>query len=97
MTTFVQIAHTWSLDLEQLDGAGIEDFFKLLTRKIDQLWNDNPDKLMNTLYRLDVDEARVAAAIKSPKSGSIPQDLAQLIIERELQKAVTRGKAPGTF
>lgn len=65
-----------------------EELLLLLSEKIIHLWNDNPTKLMNTLYRLDVSEEKVQLALNG---ASFANDLARLIIEREKQKVISRG------
>lgn len=69
-----------------------EELLKELAQKILTLWNDNPSKLMNTLYRLDVSEDKVKNALQSSKENSFAYELATLIINREKQKAILRKK-----
>ena len=62
-------------------------------RIADLLTNDYA-KLLSVLYRLDVGEAKVKAAIKEADVFDVPFVIADLIIARELEKAKTRAKYP---
>lgn len=67
--------------------AEILDF---LQRFIQDLLDNDMKKLFYVLYRLDIDENKVHAAL-SPTSIEPPHEqLAALIFEREKQKATTR-------
>lgn len=57
-----------------------------LAARIADLLNRQPDLLMSLLYRIDVAEAAVQAAFASTPPGHLPQALADLVIERQLQK-----------
>ncbi len=49
-----------------------------------------PEHLMHVLYRLDVAEASVRDVLATAWPGDVPGLLAELVIERELRKVVTR-------
>jgi hypothetical protein len=83
-----EIALKWGL--LQNEDIEVESFLQALSHKIEILWNEDPEKLLNTLYRLDVSESKLDIAMKRPKSGSMSRDVAELILERELQKFKTR-------
>jgi hypothetical protein len=65
-------------DLEQLK--------KYLTSKIKELLDTNYEKLLNILYRIDVNEGKLNELFGSKNRDYIPESLAELIIERQLQK-----------
>ncbi len=61
---------------------------EFLAKRIIQLMEKNEERFFNTLYRIDVDENKVARILNT--SPSIPDDLADLIIERQLQRLKTQ-------
>ncbi len=48
------------------------------------------NRLLHILYRIDVDERDVKQAMKLPAEDQVAEQVARLIIKRELQKAQTR-------
>jgi hypothetical protein len=50
------------------------------------------EKLLNILYRIDVNEPKVKAAFAQNNPKLIAPTIAQLILDRELQKAESRRK-----
>src|SRR5438105_3463717 len=83
-----------SFDLEEISSNEnlLEKIRALLIDKIDHLLNHNFEKLLWILYRLDVSEekAKQALALQSEKKPS--ELLADLIIERQMEKAKTRAQ-----
>ncbi len=63
-----------------------------LTEKIAILLEKQFDKLINLLYRIDVNEKLVNDAFSSKNKKDLPAVLADLIIERHLQKIHFRKK-----
>lgn len=59
---------------------------KYLTRKIAELLDTNYERLINILYRIDVNEDKMNELFGSKNRDFIPERLADLIIERQLQK-----------
>ena len=55
-----------------------------------QLLQHDLNRLLNILYRVDVDERQVKQAMKAPTQDEVALQVARLIIKRELQKAQTR-------
>ncbi|NDK57057.1 hypothetical protein [Pontibacter fetidus] len=47
-------------------------------------------RLLNILYRIDVEEQQVKQAMLAPSEPEVAERIARLIIKRELQKAQTR-------
>lgn len=62
----------------------------LLVERITEMLAREPEQLMHVLYRLDVAEAPVQQVLATAWPGDVPGLLAELVIERELRKAVTR-------
>ena len=69
-----------------------KNFFNELSAQLNKMINENFEQLIALLYRIDVSENKlknILAAEKSALSGDI---LAQLIIERQLEKLEARKK-----
>lgn len=79
----------FNLDIPQSEVSNQDEFLKLLTRVIQQLLDTDFERLMNGLYRIDVDENKVKLAMTT---NDVAENIALLIIERELQKVETRKK-----
>jgi hypothetical protein len=72
------------------DLASLEEFKKYLTDKIKFLLDDKFDTLVNILYRIDISEKKLSQLFSGNNRNSIPSVLADLIIERQLQKIKLR-------
>jgi hypothetical protein len=57
---------------------------------VQHLLQTDLNRLLNILYRIDVDEQQVKQAMLLPSEPEVADRIAQLIIKRELQKAQTR-------
>ena len=60
--------------------------------KVSFLLDNNYDFLVNTLYRIDVSESKLREVFSGKDRQNIPEVLADLIIERQLQKIRFRQK-----
>jgi len=72
-----------------------EDYQKLRDRLvivISEMLDDDFNRLLNLLYRMDVSEEKVKRAFVPGQPGSISEDLADLVLQREIQKILTRRK-----
>ena len=61
---------------------------EFLSKRIAELMIKNQERFFNTLYRIDINENKVAKVLNTSKN--IPDDLADLIIERQLQRLKTQ-------
>lgn len=61
---------------------------EFLAKRIAVLMDKNQERFFNTLYRIDVDENKVTQVLNN--SSNVPDDLADLIIERQLQRLKTQ-------
>ena len=68
------------------DFERLEEFRKYLTEKMKDMLDKNYNLLINTLYRIDISEKKLAELFSSKNKGSIPEKLADLIIERQIEK-----------
>lgn len=84
-----------AFDLTDVEDITTQDVLaairKELVDRIIRLLNTNPEKLMSILYRIDVSEARVNEIFCKALPPDVPDMLAELIIERQMAKAKTRG------
>ena len=79
------------LNIEE-PGLVFSNLYKLeywLTGEIELLIDHDLQRLMNILYRIDVNEEKTKMAFTHSKPA---REIAKLIIERELQKVATREK-----
>jgi hypothetical protein len=80
-------------DLPEKDGPhSLNELKKYLTVKISELLDSNYSKLLNTLYLIDLDERRLHELLSGKNREIIPQVLADMIIERQVQKFNNRKK-----
>jgi hypothetical protein len=68
----------------------LEEIKSLLIRKIEELLDFDFERLMNILYRIDVDENKVKETFKNHRPNEIAPILADLVIKRQIQKVKTR-------
>ena len=68
---------------------------RVLIQRIEELITKDTEKLMWILYRIDVSEAKVRAALTTNSSLNYAEALADLIIERQIQKVKTRQEFGG--
>jgi hypothetical protein len=68
------------------DFERLEEFRKYLTEKMKDMLDMNYNLLINTLYRIDISEKKVSELFSSKNKEKIPEKLADLIIERQIEK-----------
>jgi len=68
------------------DFERLEEFRKYLTEKMRDLLDKKYNLLINTLYRIDISEKKLAELFSSRNKELIPEKLADLIIERQIEK-----------
>lgn len=68
------------------DFERLEEFRKYLTEKMKDMLDNNYNLLINTLYRIDISEKKLSELFSSRNKESIPEKLADLIIERQVEK-----------
>lgn len=68
------------------DFERLEEFRKYLTEKMRDMLDKNYNLLINTLYRIDISEKKVSELFSSKNKELIPEKLADLIIERQIEK-----------
>ena len=63
---------------------------EFLTKKIAELMEKDYEKFLNTLYRIDINENKAAEIIKSTSGNKTAEELADLVIIRQLQRVKTQ-------
>lgn len=74
------------------ETQSFDEFKKFLREKLAYLIDNNFDLLVNILYRIDVNEEKLSYLFSSDNREHIPSKLADLIIERQIQKIELRNK-----
>ena len=70
----------------------LNELKKYLAVKISELLDRNYAKLLNTLYLIDLDERRLHELFSGKNREIIPEVLADMIIQRQVQKFNNRKK-----
>jgi hypothetical protein len=78
----------FNLNIPETEVSTAEDFQEILAKLVRHLLDNDFERLLNGLYRIDVSEEKVKLAMAS--SGDLAEEIAMLIIEREMQKVETR-------
>lgn len=81
-TTKIEVAEDYTKDLEALKEH--------LTKKVAEMMEKNFERFINNMYRIDVSETKVRKVLNESPFASIPENLAELIIERQIQRIKTQ-------
>jgi hypothetical protein len=84
-----QIADSGSL-IPVNEAENLDKLKEYLTDRLTYLLENKHDALINILYRIDVNEEKLAKLFSETNRTFIPGALADLIIERQLQKIKIR-------
>lgn len=82
-------AAEYTLQLFGADSTAVDNVRNWLTARVAYLLNNDFNALVNLLYRIDVYESKAKSCFGQPND-KIAECLAQLIWERQIQKARTR-------
>jgi len=63
---------------------------KLLSQRIEEMIDHEFDKFVNLLYRIDINESKVREALAEQPFSKGVEKVAEMIIQRQLQKIATR-------
>ncbi|MCX7876464.1 MAG: hypothetical protein N2321_09905 [Melioribacteraceae bacterium] len=86
-----KLNNDFSLDKNSLPTkVDFEALKKFFTEKVRQLMSSNYERFLNSLYRIDVDEKKLNEILHSKDKTTIPEKLAELIIERQLLRVKTQ-------
>lgn len=81
-----------SLDLQLAATLTYEELHKKLSEEINYLINNQFEKLVYYLYRIDVNEKKMRNILDKNEGENASELIAELIIERQLQKIESRKK-----
>src|SRR5690606_37570044 len=87
-TQKVQQALRQSFDLNLSEEVSKEKIIAALAFRIEKLLSGNPDHLFSLLYRLDISEHKIKAAMQV--STDLPIKIAALVYERQEEKILLR-------
>lgn len=73
----------------------INELHQQLTKVINYLLDKDFNRLLNAMYRIDISEDKLKIALEIDPPDQVAPTIATLIIDRELQKVVTRRKYKG--
>jgi hypothetical protein len=77
------------------EGEKFKAFRDLLKRRIEELAEKDMEKLMWILYRIDVNEKKLHRVLNEAPPEDFSSIIADLIIERQMQKIESRKKFSG--
>ena len=80
--TQIEVVEDYAKDIEALKEH--------LSKKVAEMMEKDFDRFLNNLYRIDVSETKVREVLNNSPFGTIPEQLAGLIIERQLQRIKTQ-------
>ena len=84
-----------SMELELKESISMDELKNLLSAYIHQLINDNFNKLVSILYRIDVSEIKLKQLLQENPAGDAGKIIAELIIDRQWQKIKSRKESRG--
>jgi len=95
-----QVFESFEIDGELLpvvtnNEEKFQAFRNLLIARIEELAEKNMDKLMWLLYRIDVSERKLHATLKETPPEKFAPVIADMIIERQIQKIKSRNEFGG--
>ena len=101
--TFVLMDDNSKMMIDQVTRAmeintnvnSMEQFRMQLVNVVEQLLQKNFPRLIHILYRLDVNEAKLKAELKGNQSNRTAELIADMIIERQMQKQEMRQRFGG--
>jgi len=77
---------------DSLISNDFDEFREKLQDLINYLLDNDFERLLNAMYRLDINEEKFRKALANQLSENIACDIAELVIDREMQKVLTRRK-----
>lgn len=83
------IIQEWGLDASGLHSK--EEILAALARRISEMLIQDPMGFIQLMYRLDIPEAQLNAALDADNSDTL---IAKLVWDRQLQKSILRKRTP---
>lgn len=79
-----------SLDIELQENLSMDELKKIIAAYINPLISNNFNKLISILYRMDINESKLKQLLNDNPAEDAALIIAELIVERQLQKIKTR-------
>jgi hypothetical protein len=79
-----------SFGLELAERLSAEEVETCLAEKLNEMTKNDFNGLVNLLYRIDIDEARLKQSLKKNPGEDAGKIMARMIMERQWQKIQTR-------
>jgi len=88
------IIQDFNLDTEQslLEVGHLDELREKLEKIVAYLLDNDFERLLNAMYRLDINEDKFKIALSGMGTKAISEEITDLIITREIQKLKTRIK-----
>jgi hypothetical protein len=83
-----EIVQRWNIPTDT--GLMHHELLEALAKQVSRLIDSDINRLMTAMYTLDIDELRFADAMRLPGKDMVARAVAELILEREIQKMETR-------
>ena len=74
----------------------LDELKEKLEKIVAYLLDNDFERLLNAMYRLDINEEKFKLAISGLSENSISKEITELIINREIKKIKTRAKFRGS-
>jgi len=84
-----------SFNIELPDAISLDELKQKLFSHINHLIQSDFEKMVSLLYRIDVSEVKLKYLLQNKKEEIAANTIADLIIERQLQKIESRKKSGG--
>ena len=76
--------------VRQVDKVNMDELRQKLTIHFNDLISNNFEKLVQLLYRLDINEKKLKSVLENFPDRNAGEMIAELVIERQMQKLKTR-------
>lgn len=78
--------------INELPSPSFEEVLVYLEGAISHLLDHDFERLLQIMYRIDIDENRFKEVLQSEESKEIAAKLARMVLDRELEKVRTRAE-----
>jgi len=80
--------------INKVENVDLDTLRTYLTEIIRELLDRDFNRLMQAMYRIDIPEENFINALNAKNPNEIPAEIANLVINREMQKVESRKKYP---
>ena len=84
-----------SIGIDLKEGLSENELKNIIAEHINSLISNNFNKLISILYRLDINESKLKQLLANNRDEDAGMIIAELIIERQIQKQASREKFSG--